>query len=82
MYDVPDNRPAHLRLWQAFQDLQPHAPNLSNVGDNLMADWLSPDLFLSQTCGLPFRAKLHGLVQMVATPDNEISNCAPGYYHS
>lgn len=82
MYDVPANRPAHLRLWQAFQDLQPHAPKLSNAGDNLMADWLSTDLFLSQTCSLPFRARLHGLVQMVATPDNKISNCAPGYYHS
>ena len=47
-----------------------------------MAAWLSPALLLSQTCGLPFRAKLHSLVQLVATPDNRIPNCAPGHYHS
>ena len=82
MYDVPANRSAHLRLWQVFQDLVPTAPELSFPGDNLMAEWLSPALFLSQTCGLPFRAKLHGLVQLVATPDNQIPNCAPGHYHS
>lgn len=47
-----------------------------------MAAWLSPALLLSQTCGLPFRAKLYGLVQLVATPDNQIPNCASGHYHS
>ena len=47
-----------------------------------MVDWLSPELYLSQTCGLPYRAALHGQVQLIATPDNQISNCPPGYYCS
>jgi hypothetical protein len=33
------------------------------------AHWLSPDLALSQTCGLPFRTRLKGRVQYVATFD-------------
>jgi hypothetical protein len=32
-----------------------------------MVDWLSPELYLSQTCGLPYRAALHGQVQLIAT---------------
>tara|TARA_B100000768_G_scaffold129238_1_gene119873 strand:+ start:2414 stop:3130 length:717 start_codon:yes stop_codon:yes gene_type:complete len=82
MYNVPSNRAAHVRLWQTVQDVMPSAPNLAPAPGDLIADWLSPNLFLSQTCGLPFRAKLHGLVQLVATPDNQIPNCAAGYYHS
>ena len=82
MYDVPSNRAAHLRLWQAVQDIVPTAPNLVSATGDLIADWLNANLFLSQTCGLPFRAKLHGLVQLVATPDNLLPNCAPGHYQS
>ena len=47
-----------------------------------MVDWLNPELYLSQTCSLPYRAALHGQVQLIATPDNQIPNCPPGYYCS
>ena len=82
MYDVPANRAAHRRLWQALQDQLPDAPNLTPPSADLMDDWLSPGLYLSQTCGLPYRAALHGQVQLIATPDNHSPNCPPGYYCS
>ena len=82
MYDVPANRAAHRRLWQALQDQLPDAPNLTPPSADLMDDWLSPDLYLSQTCGLPYRAALHGQVQLIGTPDNHSPNCPPGYYCS
>jgi ABC-type phosphate/phosphonate transport system substrate-binding protein len=82
MYDVPANRAAHRLLWQALQDQLPDAPNFSPPSADLMDDWLSPDLYLSQTCGLPYRAALHGQVQLIATPDNHSPNCPPGYYCS
>jgi ABC-type phosphate/phosphonate transport system substrate-binding protein len=44
--------------------------------------WQSPDLLLSQTCGLPLRARLHDKVQLVTTPDFALPGCAPGYYNS
>ena len=82
MYDVPANRAAHRRLWQAVQDHLPDAPDLTPPSENLMVDWLNPELYLSQTCGLPYRAALHGQAQLIATPDNQIPNCPPGYYCS
>ena len=77
MYDVPANRAAHRRLWQALQDHLPDAPNFTQPSVDLMVDWLSPELYLSQTCGLPYRAALHGQVQLIATPDNQIPNWPP-----
>jgi len=46
-------------------------------------DWTSPDLLLSQTCGLPFRAKLHDQLTLVAAPvwDGPIA-MKPGRYVS
>lgn len=82
MYDVPANRAAHRRLWQSLQDHLPNAPNFTPPSADLMVDWLNPELYLSQTCGLPYRAALHGQVQLIATPDNQIPNCPPGYYCS
>ena len=69
MYYFASNSAAHMRLWQAFQESVPEAPELSSADNDLIADWLSPDLFLTQTSGLPFRAKLHGHVDLVASPN-------------
>ena len=82
MYDFPSNSAAHKRLWQAFQESVPEAPELSSADNDLIADWLRPDLFLSQTCSLPFRAKLHGHVNLVASPNNNNEGCPDGYYNS
>ncbi|MGB0799165.1 MAG: phosphate/phosphite/phosphonate ABC transporter substrate-binding protein [Planktomarina sp.] len=82
MYDIPSNRDAHDRLLAAFRDHMPCAPAQYSESDDIWSDWQNPDLLLSQTCGLPFRAKLHGSVSLVATPDNHVEGCPPGYYHS
>lgn len=47
-----------------------------------MSHWESADLILSQTCGFPFRARLHGRVALVGTPDFGNDGCPPGYYRS
>lgn len=44
--------------------------------------WQSPDLLLSQTCGFPYRARLHGQVTLIGTPDYGIEGCPPGHYYS
>ncbi len=81
MYDVPAGRAAQGRFWTLVQRALPDAPALTTPQD-IWADWQSPDLFFSQTCGLPFRAKLHGHVALVGTPDPGLKNCPPGYYRS
>lgn len=47
-----------------------------------MAGWQSPDLLVSQTCSLPYRAVLFDQVDLIGTPDYGLQGCAPGYYNS
>jgi len=86
MYDRPEAQGANDRLWDKLRDrLRTQgvaAPEcLTRTGD-LWDHWQAPDLLLSQTCGLPFRARLHTQVTLVASPDYGIEGCAPGYYRS
>ena len=46
------------------------------------AAWQNPDLTLSQTCGFPYRARLHGHVTLIGTPDYDVTGCPPGHYTS
>jgi ABC-type phosphate/phosphonate transport system substrate-binding protein len=55
--------------------------NLSNDRDT-MEVWSSPELVLSQTCGMPYRLWLHNNVNLVGTPDFGLAGCEPGYYNS
>jgi ABC-type phosphate/phosphonate transport system substrate-binding protein len=85
MYDRPETRAANDRLWQLIRanlpDETKSAPEtLARTGDP-WSDWLSPELLLSQTCGLPYRARLHGRVTLVGTPVHDLP-CAPGHYFS
>lgn len=79
-------------LWRAFWALvQEEAgtrgldlPELTAPEDlppNWYDHWLSPDLALSMTCGLPFRAGLKGLVGYVGSIDFGFAHPA-GYYFS
>jgi ABC-type phosphate/phosphonate transport system substrate-binding protein len=52
-----------------------------DTGD-LFGHWLSPELTLSQTCGMPYRTRLHGRVTLVGTPDHALDGCPPGHYRS
>ncbi|MCI2397901.1 PhnD/SsuA/transferrin family substrate-binding protein [Aliiroseovarius subalbicans] len=82
MYDRAETAPAHDRLWTLIQDAFGYGPkNLTRDADPWDI-WQSPDLLLAQTCGLPFRARLHERVTLVATPDYGLPDTPPGYYHS
>jgi ABC-type phosphate/phosphonate transport system substrate-binding protein len=48
----------------------------------MWTDWQSPDLILSQTCGYPFRTRLHGKVTLVASPILDLPDCPAGHYYS
>lgn len=87
MYDFGRLQAANDRLWQAVRDALHqrgvHAPEALTRGEGAYWEaWQSPDLILSQTCGYPFRARLHDRVTYVATPDYGVEGCPPGYYRS
>lgn len=44
--------------------------------------WLSPDLILGQTCGLPYITQLGDRVELIGTPDYGVEGCPAGFYHS
>ena len=87
MYDRPGTMAANDRFWALIRDgLRARAiaaPDRLSRDDTPLYDlWLSPDLVLSQTCGLPYRADLHGRVTLVGTPDYGVEGAPPGYYRS
>lgn len=89
MYDRPETRGAYDRLWARIRDdLRARSPNGKSApetlthGANPWDHWQSPDLILSQTCGLPFRSALHPNVSLVGTPDYGLPGCRPGFYNS
>lgn len=86
MYARPELEGAHDRLWQlirsALADGGIAAPkDLSQTAGEFEV-WQSPDLVLSQTCGMPFRLWLHDKVSYVGTPDYGLEACPAGYYQS
>ena len=82
MYDRPETARAQDALWAGIRAALGYGP----IGlDRRRAPWdvwTDPDLVLSQTCGLPFRTRLHRQVTLVGTPDYGIEGAAPGYYRS
>jgi ABC-type phosphate/phosphonate transport system substrate-binding protein len=87
MYDFGPAQAANDRLWAMIRDgLHGRgiaAPDALTRGEHAYWDaWQSPDLLLSQTCGYPFRARLHDRVTYVGTPDYGVEGCVPGFYRS
>ena len=82
MYDSPPLRAAHDRLWAAIRATLGQGPAVLTRGGDLWDIWQSPDLLLGQTCGMPYRKKLHGHVTLVAAPDHGLDGLSPGTYHS
>ena len=87
MYDNAATMAANDRYWALIADELHHrgipAPASLRRGDaDLMMHWLHPDLLLSQTCGFPFRARLHDRVTLIGTPDFGVEGCPPGHYRS
>ncbi|QFT92591.1 ABC transporter, phosphonate, periplasmic substrate-binding protein [Roseovarius sp. THAF9] len=82
MHDRPEIRAATDSFWQAIRQALGRGPEtLTREGDP-WDQWQSPDLLLSQTCGYPYRARLHGKVRIVGTPDFGLDGCGPGEYRS
>jgi ABC-type phosphate/phosphonate transport system substrate-binding protein len=87
MYDFGAAEAANDRLWAlirtGLRGRGLEAPEALTRGEQAYWDtWQSPDLLLSQTCGYPFRARLHGTVTYVGTPDYGVEGCATGHYRS
>ena len=87
MYDFGPAMAANDRLWALVRDgLRARgiaAPDGLTRGEGAYwPAWEAPDLVLSQTCGYPFRARLHQRVSYVGTPDYGVEGCPPGNYNS
>ncbi|OYX42032.1 MAG: hypothetical protein B7Z02_13345 [Rhodobacterales bacterium 32-67-9] len=86
MYDWPEVRAENDRLWSliraALADEGVAAPEALTRDGSLWEAWESPDLLLGQTCGMPYRTRLHGQVELVGTPDYALPDAAPGHYYS
>jgi ABC-type phosphate/phosphonate transport system substrate-binding protein len=87
MYDFGAAMAANDRLWTAVRDRlraagHPAPQALTRGEGAYWAAWQDPGLVLSQTCGYPYRARLHGRVTLVATPDPALPGCPPGHYRS
>jgi ABC-type phosphate/phosphonate transport system substrate-binding protein len=82
MYDRAEMHEANDVLWATVAKHLDNAPTALTRDLNLWDIWQSPDLLMSQTCGYPYRARLHEHVTYVTTPDFAISDCPAGYYNS
>lgn len=86
MYDWPHLAAAHDSLWALIRDRLAaegiDAPQTLDREIGLWDAWESPDLLLAQTCGLPYRTRLHGRVSLIGTPDYGLPETQAGYYRS
>ena len=82
MYDRPETAAANDAFWSAVQAQLGFGPETLTRGADFWQVWTSPELLLSQTCGLPYRTRLYSEVQLVGTPDYGLPGCQPGYYNS
>lgn len=82
MYDRPETAKSLDTFWAAIRSNLGYGPHNLDRTSAFMDIWQSPDLLMSQTCGMPYRLGLHRVVQLVGTPDYNIPDTQPGYYHS
>lgn len=86
MYDWPEVRAETDALWESLRDhltaAQVDAPASLTRGADPWTHWLNPSLALSQTCGLPFSAKLAGRSMLIGAPDYDLPDCPKGTYRS
>ncbi|PRX35173.1 ABC transporter, phosphonate, substrate-binding protein [Meinhardsimonia xiamenensis] len=86
MYDWPEEREAVDALWRAIAEaLRARgiaAPQGLTRGRNLWEIWEDGRLLLAQTCGLPYRQRLHGRVGLVGVFDHALPGTPPGHYYS
>ena len=77
---------AEARFWALVRDRLRAggiaAPDALGESEDVWSLWRDPALVLGQTCGMPYRTQLHGVVTLVGTPDYGLEGCPPGYYRS
>ncbi|MEX0327292.1 MAG: phosphate/phosphite/phosphonate ABC transporter substrate-binding protein [Ruegeria sp.] len=82
MYDMPATAQANDRFWSLTRSALGFGPERLTRDRDMWDVWTHPDLVLAQTCGMPYRTKLQGQVQLVGTPDYGLPGCPPGHYCS
>ncbi len=82
MYDMPAVQPANNRFWTLIRAHLGAGPDHLTRSEDFWQIWQSPDLLLAQTCGMPYRTRLHPEVNLVGTPDYGLPGCPPGHYRS
>lgn len=86
MYARPELEAAHSRLWASLRTALGQrgieAPVALSQSAPPFEVWESPQLILSQTCGMPYRTQLQGRVKLVGTPDYQLEDCPAGHYRS
>lgn len=86
MYARPELAPALDVFWRTIRDQLKvrgiDAPAYLSQQAEEFSVWENPALVLSQTCGMPYRIRLHPSVQLVGTPDYGLEGCPAGYYRS
>ncbi|WP_343116814.1 phosphate/phosphite/phosphonate ABC transporter substrate-binding protein [Ostreiculturibacter nitratireducens] len=86
MYDWPEVQDVWDRFWalirDGFREEGIDAPDTLDREVGMWEAWESPDLLLGQTCGLPYRTRLHGKVAVLGTPDFGLPDAPGGYYYS
>ncbi|MDX1737900.1 MAG: PhnD/SsuA/transferrin family substrate-binding protein [Alphaproteobacteria bacterium] len=85
MYDWPEFREETDKLYDLIRE-EASAFNLplpdQLTRDQTMMDiWTSPDMLISQTCGLPYTRHLEGKVTLLGSPIYD-NGCQPGFYNS
>ncbi len=82
MYDMPALQSANDRFWSLIRGHLGFGPMHLTRDVDFWDVWHSPDLVFSQTCGMPYRTRLHGKVQLIGTPDYGLAGCPAGFYRS
>lgn len=82
MYDHPAVAQANNQFWGMVRKALGYGPRNLTRDMDIWDIWQNPDLLLAQTCGYPYRARLHGHVKLIGTPDYGLHNCPAGYYNS
>lgn len=73
---------ANATFWAGIRNALGYGPETLSSARDYWRVWQHPDLLFSQTCGYPYRARLHGQVQLIGTPDYGVAECPVGYYRS